>query len=495
MDLFRVQLTRELTGLEKLLCLHGNWFTIAHVACLTGDQTILISNTDYVIRQLLKRHDRLRSRLQIQRDHTNLINEIPLLETLEYDDKLFSNPEILKLFYRIIYTDDVNEWKQFTEDECNRNVYNEELTMIFPLFHVLFVLRKVEHEQFHMILFSNHCISDGHSGYSILNDFLTLTTSTLKREELVNQIILPHITDLTPKPFGIFFNLISFFAQKFYSYLFKSHLPKIPIKSTFLSQQKDHRYLLFQPIRIKFLFSSSTNEHYEQLKEVCHRRQLTLHGPLYACLLLTIHQCFLLKKRTKQITINDSLEQFDIELDYDMRLRVPQSPLTKHSVGCFIAVATNHIGQVPLHTTFWSFARQCLTITTKVLENYEVYLNLHIMKNIIDDTKTFSKVTTQHCPNGIMAEMSFSNVGKYSFDTSVYKDRLHLRSVHVVNNGSIYHTSTIAFVSCVEQLDFSLAHEMEHEQDAHVFLERYVKLVEQCPLFDENITLYDILCE
>ncbi|CAF1372531.1 unnamed protein product [Didymodactylos carnosus] len=181
MESFRVQLSRELVGFEKLFCLYGNWVTIAHVAHLSGDASLLLNNADHVIRQLLKRHPRLRSRVRIHRDQVDSLNQTCLFETLEYDN-VFTSIDVLKHFYEIRHTHDVNEWKKLTEEECNRNPYDPTLSLIFPVFRFLFVLNTHDHHEFQLILFSNHCATDGESGYIIINDFLSLAKSPVDQE-------------------------------------------------------------------------------------------------------------------------------------------------------------------------------------------------------------------------------------------------------------------------------------------------------------------------
>ncbi|CAF4430520.1 unnamed protein product, partial [Didymodactylos carnosus] len=308
---------------------------------------------EHIIHQLLKRHTRFRSRLRIHRENSHHIRDpvtkVPyvveqnFIDTFEYDNDLYSNPDVLKLFYKIHHADTENEWKQLTEDGCNRNPYNDDLTIIFPLFHFLFVLNKDQTDEFHMILFSNHSASDGQSGFIIINDYLTIASSqSYLKEDSVNHEFLPSVTSMVPRPFGIFFSTISRLIRLIYGQQVKHYHPKIPIHPTFAQENvDDERFPFFQPIKTNFLFHSSTKEYYQRLKDACHARKITLHGPLFACLILTVNQCFLLKSQ-KKLTQHQKLKKFDIELDYNLRERLPQSKLTKQSIGYYIGVSSGH---------------------------------------------------------------------------------------------------------------------------------------------------------
>jgi hypothetical protein len=68
------------------------------------------------------------------------------------------------------------------EDLSNKNPYNENLTCIFPLFHLMFIFN----DGFHLIILTNHSISDGQSGLIILHDYLTLATQKESIEWEIN---------------------------------------------------------------------------------------------------------------------------------------------------------------------------------------------------------------------------------------------------------------------------------------------------------------------
>ena len=181
----KIASTLTLTGVEKYLCLHGGWQTIAHTAHLSGNYSKLINNAPDALQCLLKRHPRMRSRLRID-------NEQYLLDIFEYDHEYLSS----NIFFSSIEIID-DSWQAIVERRCNQDPYSTHGTVIFALFHfmLLFNPRKSEDDLFHLVLFENHCASDGRSGFILINDFLILTTDSnlSRREEPINTEILPLI--------------------------------------------------------------------------------------------------------------------------------------------------------------------------------------------------------------------------------------------------------------------------------------------------------------
>ncbi|CAF4971243.1 unnamed protein product, partial [Rotaria magnacalcarata] len=72
--------------------------------------------------------------------------------------------------------------------------------------------------RFQLLLFENHCASDGRSGLVLVNDFLTLVTSSNLNptSEPLNADILPLISNLIPRPFGPFYPILSFLGWHIY---------------------------------------------------------------------------------------------------------------------------------------------------------------------------------------------------------------------------------------------------------------------------------------
>ena len=87
---------------------------------------------------------------------------------------------------------------------------------------------------------------------------------------------------------------------------------------------------------------------------------------------------------------------------------------------------------------------------------------------------------TRLFPDGRMAQFDFSNIGKYPYSCDYNQGQLRLHGIHVINNGSVYHSTTTLYITCVGQdrLEFSMAHEMESDEQAKRFLDYYIRLIE-----------------
>ena len=465
----RIISTFPLEGIEKSILVHGGWVTISHAAHLTGNREILINNAPSTIECLLKRYTRMRTRCRLE-------NNRYLLDILEYDHEYLSSD----LFFSTMDSSQ-DSWQDVVERRCNEDPYLHNGTLIFPLFHFVLLFDSQSSKSdnhFHLILFENHCVSDGRSGLFLINDFLTLATSPNLStiSEPVNNDFLPFLVDLIPRPFGPLYPLLASLGK----YLFKRELrklthPRIPIKLNHLPNNPSNpsnvpRYYT------KFLFSSSSTNLYENLHNQCRLHNVTINGPITACLLLTLHHCFPLVDQTR-------LKPFEVGVPFDMRSRLPRSPLTKTSVGLFAGFNGVKINRsLSMRSIrFWSLAKQCMKNTLDQLKQSGVPLMMHFFADLVRDDQRFARFA-RHFPDGRQSELLLSNIGKYPFSCEYNNGEICLRGLHVINNNSVYRTSTMVFVTCVGdgQLDFSLAHEMDRDDRAKEFLDFYVHLIEIC---------------
>ena len=339
--------TVEITGIEKIFCTHGSWLIICHAAHLTGDQSIIIKNINYVIPHLLKRHPRMRSRIYINGFEK-------LLQILDYDEE-YLKPN---LFYSIVDTND-QTWEHIAEEECHRNPYSDNGKIAFPLFHFKLILHKnsqpSKDDLFHLLLFSNHSASDGRSGFILINDFLTLVTSADVRERIepINTEIIPCIVQLIPRPYSCFYPIMAFIGKRvFKRELRKLQHPRIPVKTTHLEGESTP--FLYQPVKLHFIFTSTSTTLSSRLRDKCHSQVTTMHGPLVVCFLLAVHHCFPAEKEKNRYLIPPS-----VDMDFDLRSRLPESPLKPSTVGYSVGICSLKLNKrfSLTSTQFWTLAR------------------------------------------------------------------------------------------------------------------------------------------
>jgi len=253
-----------------------------------------------------------------------------------------------------------------------------------------------------------------------------------------------------------------------------------PIK-TILINPNDNRYIHIKPMYTHLLFTSCSKEHYQYFKQICQQYNVTLHGPLFACLILAIQHTFFPLKTLE----NDHLTNLEIEINYNMRKRLSTDISLEETVGYYIGVNSIDLSSIPLTTKFWSLADYCSKQTHKKLLDGEVILNTCSFADIIDDEKNFLN------SNGILSEMNYSNLGKYPYDINQYKN-VNLDGIHLINSNSIYHSSTIIYITTVKQIDLSLAHHFENLNQAKDFLNLYKYLIELSINIHKDMTLKDI---
>ncbi len=137
---------------------------------------------------------------------------------------------------------------------------------------------------------------------------------------------------VTPRPYSPIFFLMSWISKQIHQHeLRQLNHPLIPAKTIHLHGKPTP--FLYQPIKIKFLFISSSSTLYLRLYEKCHSQQITLNGPLFGWLLLAFHHTFPSVKNN-----NRYLTPFVVNLPVDMRSRLTQSPLTSQIVGFCVSL-------------------------------------------------------------------------------------------------------------------------------------------------------------
>lgn len=238
-----------------------------------------------------------------------------------------------------------------------------------------------DEHRFHLLLFSNHCGGDGRSGYIILKDLLTLVTSANLKEHIepINREIIPSLTEFLPRPNTILYLLMFSMGRYLLKRdLRKLHDPRIPVKTTTINGESNN--YPFQTVKFRMLYASTSPSLCARLREKCHSQQTTLHGPLLACLILAIHRCFPKKNLSEQY-----LKPITIDMDFDMRARLSDSPLKPSTVGFCATMSAIQLGKkFPLQSTpFWMLAKRCVSKTNEALTNGDISRFAHFTKDLL----------------------------------------------------------------------------------------------------------------
>ena len=183
-----------------------------------------------------------------------------------------------------------------------------------------------------------------------------------------------------------------------------------------------------------------------------------------------------------------------------MRPRLTRSRLTLTSVGFYVGSALLRFNSARNRftlrsTTIWDLAKRCLSVTRKAIERGEVALTTHMFQGIIADERVFTELARLF-PSGRMGELNFSNVGQYPYSNSYNQGQIKLDGLHVTCSNHVYQQAAVMFASSAGDdghFDFSLAHEIETDEQAKYFLKTYVKLVEAWAESGAGTTLENIL--
>ena len=163
---------------------------------------------------------------------------------------------------------------------------------------------------------------------------------------------------------------------------------------------------------------------------------VTLNAPLFGCLLLTLHHCFPVKNKNR-------LTPFEIGIPFNMRPRLPPSPLTASSVGFFVGMGEVTLKRsLPIPSTeFWPLVHQCMIMTRHQLRRSGIPLTMNIFTDVLANERDFDRVA-QLLPEGRQSEFGFSSIGKYPFLCEYNQGDVRLRDIHVINNNSVYRNSS-----------------------------------------------------
>lgn len=321
------RIEQPLRGLSHFFSLNKA-YTICHAAHIRGPFQIVLALALEAAKACAQRHPHMRATLHPLRPGSNRLKAVvaPLEEyepTVEYLSQ--------------------TDWEKVAKDGMLKPINREK----GPLFWWTLVLPG-EEGLGHVLLFSEHSVSDGFSGMRILHDFLSFI-STKKTAPPLKKTY--QALDLWGKPPSV--ELENFVWNKLEQYTaveLPKHEPLFPTMS-----------LSYQEFYYDFCSESSL----KLLKDVCKNKGLTLHAPLVACLLLAVYPQFSSAKNENEVV------NMGLDLDFNLRDRLPNN-LGKDHVGAFIAQATISWEQ-NLNMSFWDLARNAKTATDKTIDLDKMY--------------------------------------------------------------------------------------------------------------------------
>ncbi|ETO60742.1 hypothetical protein F444_21131 [Phytophthora nicotianae P1976] len=484
----------KLRGFERLVTMVDNVsMKIVHSMLVNGDAKALLRFLPTALMQTFNTHPRMRA---VQIEGQDFIAAIQ--EPLSLDD--ISNKNLLRVqeFY-LPTQENFDNWQKYVEDECNVGFdrYKQ-----LPFFLTVWVDEKAG--QARLMLFSDHYMSDGYSGMVVLNDILehiaTLATQTspTQTQELP---LRPSFYDmwLSKKPLlkALYKGVIMMFGKTIFRNEMKKFQPVLPARA-------DQHDFVIPPVSNSSTASFAEGNPTSMRKALvkCKDEGVTFGGAVVCATLLAFYHA------ARGLQRFDATQPFKlvIELDYNMRRRVPQ-PVQEDPVGTYVTFANlERLASegVDLKTTkFWDLARQSKReIDSKVRETMSIAALPIIFDQQINAKTQLSFATALNIRHSQTSDVNLSNVGRYPFakeyllslnnDCGSKKKLLEVKTLHVYNSMPHLGPSAVLWVSSVASFCYSMGHKCE-DDSAKALFHAFVAVCESIGNIGADASMADVL--
>lgn len=464
----------ELRGLERMLTMvDGVSMKIVHSMLVAGDAEIMVRFVPVALMRTFNMHPRMRA-LQVKSENFSVEIQAPVtLDDIATKDLLrvrqFSQSESTEGTF--------DNWQHYAERECN--VGFERYTQ-FPFFLMLWVDKTAE--QGRLILFSDHYMSDGRSGMTVLNcileqvSLLTEQGNNQSDDRPVHEFPLrPSFYEMWLSKNFIFKELLKGLMSLFGGAIYRSEMKKF---KALLPARNDQHNFVAPPV------ANSTTASFAEGDSICMRRSLekcteesvTFGGALVAAIALAFYHA-----ANKQPNFQpDQPFKVAADIDYNMRQRVP-CPAEEDQVGAYIAFAD--LGWfatkgVDMETTlFWDLARRAKTEIDGNLRNTTTMSALTVtMDQKLNAKMKPSLPKSVRIRHSQTSDANISNVGRYpyakEYSLSSKRDKknvLAVKNLHVYNPIPHLGPSAVFFVTSVESFCYAMGHKCEDEAAKSLF--------------------------
>lgn len=433
-----------------------------------------LSHLPEALVRTFNKHPRMRAK-QVRGEFATAEIQPPITIATVWEDSL--------LEIRAVSEDDKGSaanWETYAEVECNRpfDRYSE----------LPFYVRVWHYPADHLVrvmLFSDHYMSDGISGLTVLNDLVSVA-SQLSREGAATSEILPLRPSLYemwmhPHPIQLFFSkaLVKFFGRKIYKDELKRFTPVIPLRA----DQVDFKI----PAHINtssMLFGQGTPANMEKALQRCKEEGVTLFGALAAAVVVAFYIASEKEQHSSGGSGADSRFKLLLDLPFNMRKRV-SSPPEETPVGAYMvanALESIHKEGVDMdNARFWDTARKSKQEVDAMLKSFLMPLPVLFLDKFVNSNLTQEFLRDVSIPHSIASDCDISNVGKYPFKTThEFKaatspasgdelEQLTIESVHVCN--SIPHLGPAAnvYITSTDMICYAMMHKYESQQGEKLF--------------------------
>ncbi|KAG3110678.1 hypothetical protein PI125_g9810 [Phytophthora idaei] len=303
---------------------------IVHSMLVAGDATALLRYLPHALARTFNMHPRMRA-LQVQTDDFTAEIQEPL--TLEDIVTL----DLLRIQQFSSTEDAFENWQQYAEDECN--VAFDRYTQL-PFFLTVWINESAT--QARLMLFSDHYMSDGYSGMIVLNSILEQVACLAKDENDDGQLKRVQVHEFPLR--ASFYNnslseirvfkpllkgFLALFRKTIYSHVMQNFKPVLPARS-------DQHDFVVPPVAnpTSACFAQGGPECMRKALVKCKAEGVTFAGALVSAVVVAFYQA----TKSQPDFDPDQPFKFMVDLDYNMRRRVPHIAEEEH-VGAFISFA------------------------------------------------------------------------------------------------------------------------------------------------------------
>jgi hypothetical protein len=466
----------ELKGAERVFARKPqDCEKISHVLEVIGNISLLEQHIQLAWQKVLNRHPKMRI---LQSKKSFFSGEICSFVTLEKASKCL----------RVIHSQNPNEWENIVKFECNTRVFDRFQEFPFWLYLCVEDKDKSPCTTARLILFSDHYMSDGHSGTVVLNEILEIVTDSSRleaKEEEEPEPLYPSLYDQcfpdAKKSFKlkILSAIVCYLIPLILSILHYLYKPFMPLK------------VIKDPIeQPQMLTCNSTKEALKNLLIKCKQENVTVGNALITAFVLAFGA-------TKESITNERLPKIKASLDipHNMRQRFDKHhSVDKNAVGMYASPGPlNFLSSKGIETniSFWDTVRH-FQKEMQTLSKSNPFMFL--LPNMAAHECATSSVMMK--PSKCTSDLRLSNLGRYPF-TKEYPVKGTTKSKLVVTNllftSWAMHSTTVGmFISSVENLTFSCIHRLD-DQIAEEFLQRLLYIVENINTIDKDTSVREIL--
>lgn len=451
----------QLRGYERFNSgIDGAGINVAHVMLVRGPSTELLEHLPVALVHTLNLHPRLRA-LQVH-EPTQYAEIQPFVTIHDVKQR-----KLLRIRDTCVDEETKGFWKTHIQQETMIpfDRYNQ-----LPVYLDVWADRDGRFTR--LFLFSDHYMTDGSSGRTILHDLLT-RVAQLSR----NKTVEPKENELLKGPYALLLEPYTFstaLAEFAVRILFNtvrgefcSAKPLLPIRS----DQADFVFpYKVNPSYAQFGSGKATNV--SPILTRCKQEHVTYTGALTAAVVLAY--CLVVTRKSS----SSAPESFKLHssVTVNLRQRFP-TPIAEDAVGNYASLVTldplRRTG-VSLELKFWDVARQCKASLDAALRS-PLMAFTHIALDQAFEAASLPKAFTAGgfvIPKSITGDVTISNMGRYphALTHSLGSgEELTVDSLHVYESVPNVAVGALVFVATTDKFNYAMVHKHEDGDASELF--------------------------